>query len=356
MLPRVMRAVMLQGGATGGMRRSGCRSVAAWSGGLLGGSLRLGVPRCTTVVITSPWTSPSVRAFHSPPPRLARPAGRAPAAGAAAAPAPSPADALGEDSDVEDADVTAEWVSGDGEGLEAGGEDGEELEEPCDPGIDTSGLSWAETALRLSRELLSTRGDGGARATVGAIDQGDEADNSDDFDALEPVDFSLLELYDFRVLPSGPALHLRLDKPSARYGSPTLGEMTAFAGALRRGLEAALGEAAAGELDLEVSSPGAERKLRLPGELKRFADLPLTVRWSGVPAQAAAGSASQTAPKEETAVLRLVSGPDAAGDTVWTLASTRATRRRRSRRRQREEEHLSIPLAAITAVNIYLDI
>lgn len=36
------------------------------------------------------------------------------------------------------------------------------------------------------------------------------------------------------------------------------------------GLNERLGEASAGEISVEVSSPGAERQLRLPDELERF--------------------------------------------------------------------------------------
>ncbi len=42
-------------------------------------------------------------------------------------------------------------------------------------------------------------------------------------------------------------------------------------------LDRELGVEAAGEISFEVSSPGAERLVELPGELTRFAELPLRV-------------------------------------------------------------------------------
>jgi ribosome maturation factor RimP len=49
---------------------------------------------------------------------------------------------------------------------------------------------------------------------------------------------------------------------------------------LAQALEAALGEEVAGAIMLEVSSPGADRLLQLPGDLKRFGQLPLAVDWA----------------------------------------------------------------------------
>lgn len=45
-------------------------------------------------------------------------------------------------------------------------------------------------------------------------------------------------------------------------------------------LEAEMGVDAAGDISMEVSSPGAERTLRLPGDLQRFAGLPLYVEYT----------------------------------------------------------------------------
>lgn len=177
-----------------------------------------------------------------------------------------------------------------------------------------------------------------------------------------------------------------------KYGSPTMGEMASFSRALQAQLESRLGAAAMGELEIEVSSPvrgtaeswcamvavgvqqsrqgygrgdvsqaaclcppcpcqGAERILRLPHELARFSSLPLSVRY--VAPDDARG-------KVTVSVLRLVSGPDPAGLTRWSIATTRQSRRRRGARRaasrRHEEDHLELPLAALRQVNIFLDV
>ena len=95
------------------------------------------------------------------------------------------------------------------------------------------------------------------------------------------------------------------------YGSPSLEDITNLSRALSSGLEEELGEEEAGTIEVEVSSPvsiasqlhasncstshmlgcrgapliqasvfqGAERILKLPGELTRFGQLPLTVEF-----------------------------------------------------------------------------
>ncbi len=53
-------------------------------------------------------------------------------------------------------------------------------------------------------------------------------------------------------------------------------------------LEGEMGAEAASVIDIEVSTPGAERQLRLPNDLERFGQLPLYVEWRDGEGQARA--------------------------------------------------------------------
>ena len=124
-----------------------------------------------------------------------------------------------------------------------------------------------------------------------------------------------LELYLFRTIPSSKKVDIRLDKLTDVYGSPSIDDIERFSRSLYGGtchrssgrgrergchtpphthtccsarprrrsllptavLDRELGVEAAGDISFEVSSPGAERNVLLPAELKRFAGLPLKV-------------------------------------------------------------------------------
>lgn len=79
-----------------------------------------------------------------------------------------------------------------------------------------------------------------------------------------------LRLYLFRALVPSKTVQLRLDDLDDVYGSPDVDDIERVSREVAAGLEEALGPAAAGEIGLEVSSPGAERQLVLPGDLERF--------------------------------------------------------------------------------------
>lgn len=115
-----------------------------------------------------------------------------------------------------------------------------------------------------------------------------------------------IELYSFKTIPSSKRLDIRLDKTGDRYGSPSLEDVEVFSRDFGTRLEAELvrlsprpiggipsptdslgpaacscpqGEKEAGEIEIEVSSPGAERLLRVPEDLDRFRELPMRVEY-----------------------------------------------------------------------------
>ena len=70
---------------------------------------------------------------------------------------------------------------------------------------------------------------------------------------------------------------MTLDKYVDAYGSPSLEEISSFTETLSERMCESLGNAVVESLKFEVSSPGAERRVRLPFELSRFDHLPMKV-------------------------------------------------------------------------------
>ncbi|XP_015583332.2 uncharacterized protein LOC107262383 isoform X2 [Ricinus communis] len=131
----------------------------------------------------------------------------------------------------------------------------EEEEEEVEPkagdggdggGIVLQGVPWGERALSIAREVLLQSGDG-------------------------------IELYAFKTTPRG-YVYVRLDKLSNEYGCPSMEELESYCQEYKKRLEevGALGEIPE-DLALEVSSPGAERILKVPDDLWRFKDMPMRV-------------------------------------------------------------------------------
>eukprot|EP00891_Asterochloris_glomerata_P009599 jgi/Astpho2/9599/Aster-x1591 len=89
---------------------------------------------------------------------------------------------------------------------------------------------------------------------------------------LQQPQFEQLDLFSFKAIQRNKRLDIRLDKLDDQYGSPSLDDVIDFTRALDAELERILGPDLGG-MELE----GAERIVRLPGDLKRFAELPMRV-------------------------------------------------------------------------------
>ncbi|GAB4821074.1 hypothetical protein N2152v2_008120 [Parachlorella kessleri] len=200
-------------------------------------------------------------------------------------------------------------------------EDLEELEEDVGQEVSTNNLDWGEKALEVARQLLA-----------------------------EQEAFSELELFSLRAIANGKRLDIRLDKMTDLYGSPSLEDIEAFAQAFTSRMEACLGEEAAGEIEVEVSSPGAERVVRVPGELERFAELPMKVEFHS----------SEDPEKIDTRVFDLVEVDSAAGMSRWRLANVRANRQQggkgRGMNKKQREQMFEVPVASLRRVNLHLDL
>lgn len=129
--------------------------------------------------------------------------------------------------------------------------DDNEVEHPTETNfsaaMDTGDTSWGPIALRCAENVLS------------------------DPQMVE------LSLFSFRVMASNRKINIRLDKLSNKYGSPSLEEIKDFSRVLNKELEAEMGEEEAGTIEIEVSSPGAEREVKVPIELERFREFPMQV-------------------------------------------------------------------------------
>lgn len=200
-------------------------------------------------------------------------------------------------------------------------DDWEELEEQVGPELSTGGVEWGEKALAVVQQLL----DGSSAAEAGLQD---------------------IRLFSFRAIPSSKRLDIRLDKLTDQYGSPSLDDVAAFSRQFNAAYEAAVGEAAAGEIEVEVSSPGAERQVRVPAELERFGELPMRVEYS------------LEGDKLDVKVLSFESHDAAAALTRWRLADVRANRtggKGRGLSRKQRDTLFELPLSAIRRVNLHID-
>ena len=201
------------------------------------------------------------------------------------------------DDDDTDVDVNVD-LEGEGEG-EGGGLDGvgglEGLPEDVEVGIHVDGVPWGGAVLEAATEAL------------GAV-EGEVA------------------LHGLSIRPSTSVVSVMVDHLTNRYGSPTMDEISAFTRALDARLEALVAEGVVpGDYTIEVSSPGADRRLRLPEELQRFADLPLDVTYAK---PAAGGEGGDGAGLSRTTEVLVLKDPPAEGATVWTwkVADVRANR------------------------------
>lgn len=191
-------------------------------------------------------------------------------------------------------------------------DDLEEFELDLGPEVNTCGLPWAETALQVAYQVLSETKE--------------------------------LELFSLQVVSSAKRIDVRLDKLTDEYGSPTLDEIESFSTAFNAALEEALGAEAAGEIEIEMSSPGAERRLRIPRDLERFAHLPMKVEYALID-----GSI-------ESKVLNLGSYSD--DSTEWSLADVGINRPGKGRplSRKQRQQVFEIPVSMLRRVNLFIDV
>lgn len=155
-----------------------------------------------------------------------------------------------------------------------------------------------------------------------------------------------MELYSFRAISGRKCVDIRLDKITDQYGSPSLDEIGAFSRAFNELFEASVGEEAAGEIEIEVSSPGATRAVKIPHELSRFSSLPMVVCSKDTP---------EPRIFEFVELIDTISPPS----VVWRYADVKANRslgKGRGLSKKQKELTITIPLEDLVSVNLHIDL
>ncbi|XP_009786231.1 uncharacterized protein [Nicotiana sylvestris] len=186
-------------------------------------------------------------------------------------------------------------------------------------GIVLQSCPWGEQALSLAHDVL--------------LQFGDE-----------------MKLYAFKTSPRG-YIYVRIDKLPNEYGCPSMDEMEEFSRQYKKMLDeaGALGKIP-DDLALEVSSPGAERLLKVPDDLSRFKDMPMRVSYI---------EEMNSRNLEKDGIFFLESVDAELGSCMWKLADVKENRdpaaKGRPLSRKQKDWRLKLPYAMVKRVTLYLD-
>lgn len=164
---------------------------------------------------------------------------------------------------------------------------------------------------------------------------------------LQHSDMRELELFSLMASPSRKQLKIRLDKPEDEYGSPSLDEIAVFSRLFSDEYHKAMGEAAE-DVAVEVSSPGAERQVRVPRDLERFQHLPMLVTFQ-----------LQDSEKTDTKVMELVAYHEADATAEWKLADVRQNRSGKGvskLSKKQAGQRWTVALPAHLKINLHLEV
>lgn len=145
-----------------------------------------------------------------------------------------------------------------------------------------------------------------------------------------------LELFSVKtaVVKGGAVIKVALDKPNSKYGSPSIEELESVSRQLSDSLSS-LPEAFQNP-QVEVTSPGAERALRLPGDLPRFLGFPMKVQF-------------YEEDKVQVKRLRLQTVQDAV--VIWTEFK----KNKNQSKKNADVKQVEIPIKSLKAVNLILE-
>lgn len=232
-------------------------------------------------------------------------------------------DLLGEDEDDDDLVFEEEedelmQTDENGELISTGDED-IDVEEA----IFTAGTEWGELALKSLQGVME----------------------DDEFE-------SVLEIFSFRVSLERRRIYISVDNVTDKFGSPSMDQLISVSKKFNAVLEETGGFP--DDVALEVASPGAERQMRLPGDLKRFRDLTMRVTYT----EAAEGDEGQTTPT--TKVMLLTDLDEEQGESTWKLADVVENRPQAKKgqgmNKKQREMRLKLPIGDITKANLFIDI
>lgn len=159
-----------------------------------------------------------------------------------------------------------------------------------------------------------------------------------------------MKLYAFKTTPRG-YIYVRLDKLSNEYGCPSMEELENYSQEFKKRLDEAgeLGKIPY-NLALEVSSPGAERILKVPDDLPRFKDKPMRVCY--------VEDVESKCP-EKDGVYVLDSIETESESCLWKLADVKANRDPQSKgrplSRKQRDWRLKVPFGMHKSVFLYLE-
>ncbi|KAG0567410.1 hypothetical protein KC19_7G132800 [Ceratodon purpureus] len=191
-------------------------------------------------------------------------------------------------------------------------------------GVVLGDAPWAKTALQLAEEVVA------------------------EFNGA-------LEIFAFKASKDTGIIRVRVDKLADKYGSPSMDELQKYSSSYSKLLDKA-GEAKTipDDLALEVSSPGAERVVRIPQDLERFKDLPMYVRY----VETSSDSSAET--PEKDGILELESVDTEVGSAKWKLADVRLNRelagKGRGLNRKQRDWRVDLPFGSINLVRLYIDV
>ncbi|KAL9668051.1 hypothetical protein QQ045_002424 [Rhodiola kirilowii] len=184
-------------------------------------------------------------------------------------------------------------------------------------GVVLQNVPWGERVLSVAREVLLQYGDG-------------------------------MELYAFKTTPRG-YIYVRLDKLSNIYGCPDIEELEKYNQEYKKKLdEIGKSRDIPDDLAIEVSSPGAERLLKVPDDLTRFKDLPMRVCY-----------VEEVSTRVKESVFLLENIDTESGTCEWKLADVKAnsnlTGKGRPLSRKLKDWRLKLPYAMFKKASLYLD-
>ncbi|XP_045817227.1 uncharacterized protein LOC123910191 [Trifolium pratense] len=159
-----------------------------------------------------------------------------------------------------------------------------------------------------------------------------------------------LKLYAFKTSPGG-YVYVRLDKVTSEYGCPSMDELESYNQEFKKRLDevGALGDIP-DDLALEVSSPGADRVLKVPDDLNRFKEMPMRVFYT---------ENIESNCLEMDGVFILDSIENDSEICVWKLADVQEnrdpTKKGKPLNRKQKDWRLRLPFNLHRMVTLYID-
>ncbi|CAM0905392.1 unnamed protein product [Alopecurus aequalis] len=158
-----------------------------------------------------------------------------------------------------------------------------------------------------------------------------------------------IAMFAFKVSPKG-YVYVRLDKLTNRYGCPGIEEIENFNRLYKQKLDEIIerGEIPL-DLALEISSPGAERLLKVPDDLGRFKDMAMRVQYLA--------SGDDLVLDLMDGIFLLESVDTQAEHCVWKLADVNENRAGKGRplNKKQRDWRLQTSFEAVKKATLYLD-